>query len=56
MLNSNEVRLDQRDVVNLTECPDNTGVVDTGDEDGKEIGQQGWLLLEIERQSLVVAV
>jgi len=42
-------------VVHLTEHPDHTGVIDTGDHYAEKIGQEGGLFLEVESQSLVVA-
>ena len=54
MLNSNEVSPDKRNVVDLAEHANNTAVVDARDHDGKEVGEQGGLLLEVEGQGLVV--
>ncbi len=55
MLNSNKVRPDERQVVDLPEHTNDAGVVDTRDEHSQEICQKCWLFLEIERQSLIVA-
>jgi len=55
VLHSDKIRTDERDVVHLTEHSDHTGVIDTGDQYAQKIGQQRWLLLEVESQSLVIA-
>ena len=55
MLNSNKVRANEGDVVHLAEHSDHTGMIDAGDQHTQKIGQQRWLFLEVERQSLVVA-
>ena len=55
MLDGDEVRADERDVVNLSERPDNSGVIDTGDENCKQVGKECGLFLKVERERLVVA-
>lgn len=54
MLDRNEIRADERNVVNLTESTDNTRMVGSRNENGQEVSQEGWLFLEIERQRLVI--
>ena len=53
---SNEIRVDERNEANLTESTDNTRMVDSRNENGQEVSQEGWLFLEIERQRLVITV
>ena len=55
MLYSNKIRADERDVVDLAERADDSAVVDAGDEDGEEVGEERGLFLEIECERLVVA-
>jgi len=55
MLDGDEIRTDQWDVVDLPEHADNTAVVDTGNENGQKISQEGGLFLEVECQGFVVA-
>lgn len=55
MLDSDKVRANEGDVVDLAENSDHAGVINAGNQYAQKIGQQRWLLLEIERQSLVVA-
>jgi hypothetical protein len=55
-LDSNEIRVDERNEANLTESTDNTRMVDSRNENGQEVSQEGWLFLEIERQRLVITV
>ena len=43
-------------MVDLPEHLDNSAVVDTRDEDGKQVGEKCWLLLQVEGEGLVVAV
>lgn len=43
-------------MVDLAEHSYYSGMVDSGNEYGKKIGQQCWLLLKIESQRLVVTV
>lgn len=54
MLNSNEIRPDQRYVIYLLEHSYNTAVFNTRNEDSQEICQQCRMLLKVEGQSLVV--
>jgi hypothetical protein len=54
MLNSNEVGPDERDMVDLAEHANDSAVVDARNHDSKEVSEEGGLLLEVERQSLVV--
>jgi hypothetical protein len=56
MLDSNEIRADERNVVNLTESTDNMRMVDLRSENGQEVSQEGWLFLEIECQRPVITV
>ena len=55
MLDSYEVCADKGNMVDLSEHLDDAGVVDTRNENGKEISEERRLLLKVERQSLVVA-
>ena len=54
VLHGDEVRTNKRDVIHLAEHSDHTGVINTRNQHTQKIGQQGWLLLEVERQGLVV--
>ena len=54
MLDSDEVSVDERDVVNLTESTGNTRMVNLRNENGYEVCQEGWLFLEIEHQWIIV--
>ena len=56
VLNCNEIRTDQRDVVDLPEHLDDTAVVNARNENSEQVGEESRLLLEVERESLVVAV
>ena len=56
MLYGDKVRSYERDVVNLLEHADDTGVIDARDHDRQEIGEQGRLLLQVEGEGLVVAI
>ena len=49
MLDGDEIRADKRDVVDLAESADNTRVINSRNENGQEVGQEGRLLLEVER-------
>ena len=42
-------------MVNLSERPDNSRVIDTGDENSKQVGKERGLFLKVERERLVVA-
>ena len=42
-------------MVNLSERPDNSRVIDTGDENSKQVGKECGLFLKVEREGLVVA-
>lgn len=55
MLDSNEVRANERNVVDLPEHPHNAGMVDARNQDRQQVGEKRWLLLQVERKSLVVA-
>ena len=55
VLHGDEVRLDQGHVVCRLEEADNTGMVDTRDQDGEQVVEQCRLLSEIEVEGLVVA-
>lgn len=54
MLHSDEVGPDQRNVVNLAEYADDTSMINTGNENGEEIGEKSRLLLQVKCQGLVV--
>lgn len=41
-------------MINLPEDPDDTRMIDSRDENGQEICEQGRLLSEVERKGLVV--
>ena len=41
-------------MVDLAEHLDNTGVVNAGDEDGQQVGEEGGLFLQVEGERLVV--
>ena len=55
MLYRNQVRADERNVVDLAEHLDDASVVDTRNEDSEQVSEQCRLLLQVERQGLVVA-
>ena len=55
VLHSDEVRANEWNVVDLAEHLHHTAVVDARDEDGQEVCQESRLLLQVERESLVVA-
>ena len=55
MLYRNEVGPDERDVVNLGERPDHSGVIDTGNENSEQVGKECRLFLKVEGEGLVVA-
>ena len=42
-------------MVNLSERPDNSRVIDTGNENSKQVGKECGLFLQVERERLVVA-
>ena len=42
-------------MVNLSEGPDNSRVIDTGNENSKQVGKERGLFLQVEREGLVVA-
>ena len=48
VLDGDEIRLDERDVVAALEHAHNTSVIDSRLEDGKQIIQEHGLLLEVE--------
>lgn len=50
MLHCNEVRANKRDVVDLPERPDDTRVINTRDENGKQVCKECGLFLKVERQ------
>lgn len=56
MLYSNEVRANERDVVNLAEHANNTGMINAGNKNSQQVSEKCWLFLEIERKGLVVAI
>jgi hypothetical protein len=55
VLHRDEVGPDERDVVVLTECPDDAGVVDARYQNREKVRKQSRLLLEVEGDRLVVA-
>ena len=55
VLHSDEVRANEWYVVDLAEHLHHTAVVDAGDKNGQEVCQESRLLLQVERESLVVA-
>jgi len=55
MLNSNQVRPNQRNMVHLTEHANHPSVIDTRNQDSQQISQKRRLLLEVKCQSLVVS-
>ena len=42
-------------MVNLSERPDHSGVIDTGNENSKQVGKECRLFLKVEGEGLVVA-
>ena len=56
MLDSDEVRADERGVLYLVEHTNNPGVINARNENGEEISQKCGLFLEVERQRFVVAI
>ena len=56
MLHSDQVGANEGNVVDLLEHANNAGVVDTRDQDRKQVREQCGLLLQVERQALVVTV
>ena len=54
MLDSNKVGADEREVADLTECANNTRVVNSRDKNGQEVSQEGGLFLKVECQRLIV--
>jgi hypothetical protein len=54
MLHGYEVGSDQRNVVVALEHFDHTGVINTRNKDGEKIGEKCGLLLQVERQGLVI--
>lgn len=56
MLDSNQIRPYQGDMIDLLEHPDHSAVIDARDEGSEEIGQQCGLLLQIECQGFVIAM
>ena len=55
VLHGDQVGADQWDVVDLAEHLHHTAVVDARDEDGQKVCQESRLLLQVERESLVIA-
>ena len=49
MLHSDQVGADERNVIDLLEHANNSPMVDTGDQNRKQVRQQRWLLLQVER-------
>jgi hypothetical protein len=56
MLDSDEIRADERDVVDLAERTNNTRMINTRDEDSQKVGQEGRLFLKVERQRLIITI
>ena len=55
MLHSDEVGSNKGNVINLAEHPDNSTVIDAGNEHSEKICEKGRLLLQVEGEGLVVA-
>ena len=55
MLYGDQVRPDEGDVVDLAEHLDHSCVVDTRDHHAEQVSEQRGLLLQVEREGLVVA-
>jgi len=55
VLDRNEICSNQWDVIHLAEHADDPPMVNAGNENSEKIGQQRRLLLEIERESLVIS-
>lgn len=56
MLYGNEIRPDEGDVIDLTEHLDHSGVINSWDQNRKQVSQKCWLFLQVECKSLVVSV
>lgn len=56
MLHGDEVRADEGNMVDRPEHLDDASVIDTGNEDGEEVGKECRLFLEVECECFVVAV
>ena len=54
MLDSNEIRADERNMVNLAEHTNNTRIINTRDGDSQKDSQEGGLSLKVERQRLII--
>lgn len=55
MLYGNKVRTKEGNVVHWAKHTNDTTMIDPRDENAKQIRQQRWLLLEVERQCFVVS-
>ena len=55
VLHRNKVSPNQRNIIIALEHLDYSCMVNTGNEDGQEVGQEGGLFLQVEREGLVVA-
>lgn len=56
MLDSNEIRPNERNVINLSEHANNARVIDTRNEHRQQVGQQIRLFLQVETERLVIAI
>ena len=56
VLDSDEIRANERDMVDLAERTNNTRMIDTRDEDSQKVGQEGWLFLKVEGQRLIITI
>ena len=56
VLNSDEIRANERDVIDLAESADDARMVDSRNKNSQKVSQESWLFLQIECQSLVVTL
>lgn len=56
MLDCDEIRANERNVVNLAEGAHNARMINSGNEHCQEVSQEGWLFLKIECQGFVVTI
>ena len=52
MLDSNEIRPNERHIILIAEHPDHSSMINPGDQDGEKVRQESRLFLKIERESL----
>ena len=48
MLDGDEIGADERNMIHLPKGTDNPAMINSRNQDGKEIGQEGGLFLEVE--------